>query len=254
MVAVRFLGGGLLLWPFARRRRPVPGEVRAALLCAVALLAGYVLLNLGLQRTTSTAAAFITYLLVILVPVLDALIHRHPPAAPVAAGVVLAAAGLLLLAGGGGAGRGIGLGLGELFALGCAFAFSVHILLLGRFAPGLDVLRFTALQLLLVGAGGLLPALATGELLRLHGGEWPATGYLAIAGLGGLVLQITGQQVVGPTRTSLLLMLEPVLAAVGGYVIGERLHATNLLGALLILGGVLLGELATLDRSVKQAG
>jgi len=79
-------------------------------------------------------------------------------------------------------------------------------------------------------------------------------GPIFTAGLAGLVLQITAQQVVGPTRTSLLLMVEPVLAAVGGYVIGERLHASNLLGAVLILGGIALAEVSTLDRSVKEAG
>jgi drug/metabolite transporter (DMT)-like permease len=241
VVALRFLGGGLLLAPWAARRPARSGDVGKAALCALVLLTGYVALTVGLQRTTSTAAAFITYLLVIIVPVLAAITSRRLPPAAVAAGAVLATSGLVLLAGGG-----FRFGGGELLVLGCAFAFAVHILLLGRFALGTDVLRFAALQLLRVGAGALVPALARGEVQSLGARSWMACGYLALAGLAGLVLQVAGQRVVGPSRTSLLLMVEPVLAAGGGYVIGERLRPVNLLGAFLILGGIAVSELPAL--------
>ena len=78
---------------------------------------------------------------------------------------------------------------------------------------------------------GLVPAAVRGELSGLGGGALLACGALAAAGLGGLVLQIAGQRTVGPARTSLLLMLEPVLAAVGGYLIGERLAPLGFVGA-----------------------
>ncbi|HVF31542.1 MAG TPA: DMT family transporter [Acidimicrobiales bacterium] len=238
LVALRFLAGGLLLLPWALRRPPGEREGRAVAWCSVALLAGYLLLTVGLQRTTSTAAAFICYLLVVIVPVLSAVLLRRPPSAPVVAGVVLATAGLFLLAGDG-VGR---LGPGEALVLGCAVAFAVHILLLDHFGATLDPVRFTAFQLLAVGVVALVPAAVRGELGGLRPAGLAATAFLGAAGLGGLLLQIRGQRTVGPSRTSLLLMLEPVLAAVGGYAIGERIAPWGFVGAALILLGILVSE------------
>lgn len=240
VASLRFLAGGVVLLPFALRRPsgvPPAAEVRAALWCSAALLAGYLFLTVGLQTTTSTAAAFITYLLVVMVPLLSAVVLRRVPPAPVLGGALLATTGLFLLAG-----DGLRLGKGEALVLGCAFAFAVHILLVGRFAAGLDPVRFTAFQLLGVGLGGAVPAVFLRELGDVTAGAGLAIGALAAAGLAGLLLQIAGQRTVGPSRTSLLLMLEPVLAAVGGYLLGERLPALGFLGAALILVGIGLSE------------
>lgn len=252
LVGLRFLLGGLLILPWAIRRpagADAAVEGRAVAACSVALVTGYLLLTVGLQRTTSTAAAFITYLLVVIVPVLSAVVLRRPPAAKVAVGAALATAGLFLLAG-----DGLGaLGLGEALVLGGAFAFAVHILLLDRFAAALDPLRLAAFQLVAVGVTALVPAAARGELAGIDAGGLAAGAFLAVAGVGGLVLQIAGQRTVGPSRTSLLLMLEPVLAAAGGYVIGERVPAIGFAGAVLILAGILVAELP-LDPRVRQPG
>lgn len=252
VTALRFVVGGVVLLPWAWRRARAEGEGRAVLLCSAALLAGYLLLTVGLQSTTSTQAAFITYLLVVIVPVMSALMTRRLPSKALAAGVVLATAGLLLLVGR------VELGRGELLVLGCAVAFAFHILALGAFADRVDFVRLTAFQLLAVGLGATIPAVALGELRGLSEGALLACGFLAAVGVGGLLLQIAGQRLVGPTRASLLLMLEPVLAAIGGYVIGERLPAIGFVGAGLILGGIVVSELdspsPSLDPVVKQDG
>jgi drug/metabolite transporter (DMT)-like permease len=248
VVGLRFLLGGVVLLPFALRRPAAPRtEVVAVGWASVWLLAGYVTLTVGLQETTSTAAAFICYLLVVLVPILSSLLLRRVPSPPVIVGVLLATVGLFLLAG-----DGIRLGRGELLVLACAFAFAVHILVLDRFAERVDVLRLASFQLLAVGVGALVPAALRGELRGLGAGALAVCAFLAAAGVGGLVLQITGQRSVGPTRTSLLLMIEPVLAAVGGYLIGERIAPLGLVGAALILVGIVVSELP-LDRGHDQA-
>lgn len=250
-MSLRFLAGGMVLLPFALRRATTvaaPAEARATLWCSAALLAGYLFLTLGLETTTSTAAAFITYLLVVIVPLLSALVLRRIPAPPVVGGALLATAGLFLLAG-----DGLRLGRGELLVLGCAVAFAVHILCLGHFAAGVDVVRLTCFQLVAVGVAAAVPAAVRGELSELRGAALVACAALAAAGLAGLLLQVAGQRTVGPARTSLLLMLEPVLAAVGGSLMGERLPALGFLGAALILAGIALAEVP-LDRRVRADG
>ena len=103
-LAARFLIAAAVLFPFARRSGRLPSEtgvLRAGVLCGLALAAGYVFQTVGLQYTSSSVSAFITYLLVVIVPVLSAVILRRVPGPAVITGVVLATAGLFLLTGAG---------------------------------------------------------------------------------------------------------------------------------------------------------
>ena len=124
-LAVRFTIGALVLWPFARRRAARPGEWRDGIRCGLALWAGYVFQTIGLQYTDSATSAFITYQLVVFVPLLEALVHRRRPHPATLAGVAVAVVGLVLLTDPGGTG---GFGRGEVLTLACAVAFGVHVL------------------------------------------------------------------------------------------------------------------------------
>ncbi|HMS90440.1 MAG TPA: EamA family transporter [Acidimicrobiales bacterium] len=99
-LAARFLLAAAVLWPIARRRPSSVDEVRHGVLAGLSLLAGYLLQTEGLRHTTSATSAFITYLLVVLVPLLHSVRTRRPPTGAVVVGVVLSVAGLLLLSGG----------------------------------------------------------------------------------------------------------------------------------------------------------
>jgi len=243
-LAVRFLLGGLVLLPLAVRRPGGAGETRAGLWCGLSLLTGYVLQTVGLQYTTASVSAFITYLLVVIVPVISAVVLRRPPTAPTVVGVVVGTAGLFLLTG-----KGLALGRGEVLTLGCAVAFAAHIVLLAAFAPRFDVLRLNAAQLLVTGAACLVPGLFLGGY-RFTAEAWLAAAYTAVAVSAlALGLQLWGQRHVGPTRTSLLLMIEPVAAAVLGYVTGERLGLRGVIGAAVILVGIVVAEAPLLRRA-----
>src|ERR1700674_4226441 len=108
-LAARFLIGAAVLGVVDRIRgvrgaagsgEDVPrGLGRAGLMAGLVLLGGYVFQTVGLQYTTSSVSAFVTYLLVVLVPLLSPLILRHVPTAPTMLGVALATAGLFLLTG-----------------------------------------------------------------------------------------------------------------------------------------------------------
>ncbi|MBA2624190.1 MAG: DMT family transporter [Acidimicrobiia bacterium] len=112
-LVVRFFFGLLVLLPLAtwrRRRTPsapvAPGLLRAGIGAGLALSAGYALQTIGLQYTTSSVSAFVTYLLVIFVPLLSAIALRRPPLPATVAGVALSVAGLALLSAGDGVGAG----------------------------------------------------------------------------------------------------------------------------------------------------
>ena len=256
-LAVRFLIGAVVLAAVVRGRRDVPrrpGLASAGLVAGTLLLGGYLFQTIGLQYTTTSVSAFVTYLLVVLVPLLSALALRRVPSASTLIGVGLATGGLFLLTG-----KGVALGKGELLTMGCAFCFALHILVLAEVAPRFDTLRLNAVQLGVVGAACLLPG------LWLGGYSWPLSAWLAAAYTGvmasaiALGLQVWGQRQVGPTRTSLLLMIEPVSAAIIGVIIGEHLGWAGAAGAGLILAGIAVAELRPLlprknpDRYVMLA-
>lgn len=239
-LAVRFLVGALVLVPFARRAPRQPGRLNAGLAAGVALLAGYVFQTVGLQYTTPPVSAFVTYLLVVIVPLISAVVLKAPPSREVVTGVILAFAGLVLLTGD--AIGSVDVDKGELLTLGCALAFAVHIVVLSQVAPRYDTITLTAVQLAFVGAACLLPGAFLG------GYAFPARVWVAVIYTGVTVsalafaLQVWGQRVVGPTRTSLLLMLEPVAAAALGYALGDGLAPAAAGGAVLILAGVAVAE------------
>ena len=236
-LSARFLIAALVLLPMARRRPPEAGLFIAAFWCALALLAGYVFQTVGLQYTTGSVSAFITYLFVVIVPVMSAVFLKHFPSATTVAGLLVATTGLVLLSGGANS-----FGRGEWLTLGCAFSFAAHVVLLAHYSPRHDTWKLTCAQLAMVGGLLLVPGLFTGGF-GFPAKAWAAAAYTAVAAsAGALGLQIWGQRQVGPSRTSLLLMLEPVSAAVLGYVVGDRLGAAGVAGALLILAGIALAE------------
>lgn len=236
-LSARFLIAALVLLPMARRRPPEAGLFRAAFWCALALLAGYVFQTVGLQYTTGSVSAFVTYLFVAIVPVMSAIFLRHFPSTATVAGLIVATIGLVLLSGGANS-----FGKGEWLTLGCAFSFAAHVVLLAHYSPRHDTWKLTCAQLAIVGGLLLVPSLFTGGF-AFPAKAWAAAAYTAVAAsAGALGLQIWGQRLVGPSRTSLLLMLEPVSAAVLGYLVGDRLGVGGVVGALLILGGIALAE------------
>jgi drug/metabolite transporter (DMT)-like permease len=257
-LVARFAIGALALVPLAvRRGRPGPGFGRAVALLGGLLAAGYVLQTVGLQDTTSSVSAFLTYLLVVFVPILSALVLRSPPSGVAVASVLLAVGGLLLLtAGASGEGLGGGLGRGELLTLGCAVAFGAHIVALADVAPRFDVVQLNLGQFAVLAATLAVPGVFLGGY-GLTGATLLAALYTGVVvSAVAFGLQVWGQRRVSATRTALVLLLEPVFAAVLGYVAGERLGPLGALGAGVILVAILVSEVggARLARRVGRGG
>jgi len=252
-LAVRFSIAAVVLWLIARQRPARPHEVRDGVVAGSALLVGYVLQTIGLQYTSSATSAFITYLLVVFVPLLGFVLLGRRPHPVTLVGVAVAVVGLVLLTDpGGGAATG-GFGKGEVLTLGCAIAFAGHVVILGETAHRHDPIRLSAIQVTVVGAGCAIPG------LWLGGYGFPAPALAAavatalVATALAFVLQVFGQATVPPARAAVLLLVEPVSAALLAAVTGDPLGAVQLLGAALILVAVVLSEVAPewLDRRVS---
>jgi drug/metabolite transporter (DMT)-like permease len=177
-------------------------------------------------------------MLVVFVPFISFVTTRHAPHPLTLVGVVLAVAGLVLLTGGADA----GFGRGEVLTLGCAVAFAAHLVFLGGVAPRHDAVRLTTVQLATVGAACLVPAAVQGGF-DLDGGALAAAAFTGVfATAVAFLAMVWAQRVVSPSRAAIILLLEPVFAALLSAVVDEPLTAAVVAGGGLILIAVLLAE------------
>jgi drug/metabolite transporter (DMT)-like permease len=234
-------------------------DIRLGALTGLFLALGYQLQTAGLARTTPTKSAFLTGLVVVIVPLLSAIPGVSPagtlkPTLDTYLGALLALAGLLLLTDPGGTGWAIfsGLGYGELLSLACAFAYAAHLLMLARAAPVVSARRLGTLQ---IGFAALvmLFTLPLGGYPMLHSEPvlWVALGVTAIlATAAAFTIQSWAQQHLPASHTALIFTLEPVFAWLTSLLFfGERLGLRAMLGAGLILAGILLAELRPTSRA-----
>jgi drug/metabolite transporter (DMT)-like permease len=239
---LRFSIAVLALAPFAIAVARSKGEDRRLLwrvgtIAGVLLFGGYATQTIGLQYTSPSTSAFITGLYVCLTPFIEAAVRRRAPSPWVIAGIVVATAGLFLLTG-----ADLGFGPGEVWTLACAALFAIWIVYQGAYAHRLHPIPFTAVQMGMVALLCIPPATAQGA------GDLTALALFAAAFTGiacssiALSLQLFGQRRIAPSRAALILLSEPVFAALAGYIAGERLGAVEGVGAVVILLGIAITE------------
>ncbi|MFD0331251.1 DMT family transporter [Streptacidiphilus monticola] len=136
-----------------------------------------------------------------------------------------------------------GFGIGELATLGAAVAAAAEIVLIARFAGRIDLRRITFVQLLSAGVLSFLAMPVAGEPVPGFSWVW----LVAAVGLGAAsaVIQLTmnwAQKSVPPMRATVIYAGEPVWGGVVGRIAGDRLPGPALLGAGLIVLGVLVSE------------
>jgi drug/metabolite transporter (DMT)-like permease len=248
---VRFALGSLSLvplWLIGRRRatsRTAGRDTRVLLLAGGvaggALFLGASLQQAGLVYTTAGKAGFITGLYVVLVPLLG-LFWRQRVGPGGWVGAAAAATGLYLLS----VRQGLSLDRGDALVLAGAFFWAVHVLVIGWWTSRVNAIELAALQFAICSALSLLVAVLF-ETITPEG----ITGAAIPILYGGLfsvgiafTLQVVAQRDAAPTATAILLSLEAVFAALGGWaLLGETLSWRGLAGCALMLAGVLTSQL-----------
>ncbi|WEG10870.1 DMT family transporter [Pullulanibacillus sp. KACC 23026] len=221
--------------------------IRNGMLLGLILFIGYGTQTLGLLYTTSSKAAFITGLSVILVPLLSFLFLKQAPKKTALIGVILATIGLYLLT----MVNSLSLNRGDLLALFCAFAFGLHIIMTAKITNEFSSFLLTIVQLLTVSllsfvSGSLLNGLpATFDITPFKNGQvlfaclFTAVFATAIA----FLFQTRLQRYTSPTHVGLIFIMEPVFAALTALIWAhESLKPATEIGGLLIIAGMVLAE------------
>ena len=234
---------GLVFLGSYGRAVAVGRSLAAGALAGICLFCGYFFQTTGLRYTTPSKSAFITALSIVMVPLLVSFVHKSVPHAAELAGVMLATAGLGLMTLDR---QSLALNRGDLLTILCAVAFALHIMVLGHYSGKVSV------ELMSLGQVATTALIASGAFWWA---ETPRVVWspklivaLVVTGLLATALAFTvqtwAQRHTSPTRTALIIAMEPVFAwVVSLLVAAERFSARGLAGGLLILGGVILAEL-----------
>jgi drug/metabolite transporter (DMT)-like permease len=256
--AVRFTLGALVLVPFLILRRPDFPKVREKpvstrrkigwlqFILGLILFGGISLQQYGLLFTTAGNAGFITGLYVVFVP-LTGIFFGHRVGLRLWVSVALASAGLYFLS----VGAGFTINPGDIFVFGCALFWTAHVLLVGYLAPRRDPVHIAMIQFTVCSVLSWIVAIGIEEIRldRIMAAAWPIL-YGGVLSVGiAYTLQIVAQQKAHPTYASIILSLETVFAVFGGWLIlSEEITARIFLGCGLMLTGMILAQIRTINR------
>lgn len=217
---------------------------KASLICGTLLFAASAAQQIGITLNPNSTAksAFLTAMYVVLVPVFGlALGRKNSPQLWVS--MVISVAGLYLLCMKNGFG---GIEASDLVLLLCAVLFSFQILSIDHFAPQVDGVRLSLLQFFVVAVESSIAALLleTPSIAQFGENLLPIA-YCGIFSSGvAYTLQIIGQKDLHPAIASLIMCMESVFSALGGWLIlHQSLSARESVGCALIFVAVVLAQL-----------
>lgn len=225
-------------------RAHLPLVVAAA---AVGILLNQLTFNYALDKTSAGNTA----LILASAPAFAALFaslagHEHVrPRHWLALGVSVGGVGLVIEGGAGVAGVSL---LGDLLAVGAAVTWAAYSVMLRPLFAHYSAARISALM---VSLGGLM--LIPFGLPQLVGQDWSSLGGLRFGAWGYStifpvlvtnLLYFRALRTIGASRATLYMYLQPFLGALfAAWLLGERVTALQILGGVVIVGGVSMGRL-----------
>ena len=243
LLSVRFSIAAVLyaVYLFGFKKQKITAdEIRAGSILGIALFFSYGTQTLGLNYTSATNSAFITGLFVILIPLLSAIILRKVPERKAVAAVIVGLAGLALLTNFQGK-----LNLGDAITLLTALGFALHIILTVKYAKKASISSLILVQIAVTALLSFAVMFATAKAP-------PAISMPTIASLLFLavfatvianLVQTSALAAMDPTKVGLILITEPIFAALFSFIIlHETLALSQGIGAILIFAGMFIAE------------
>ena len=217
--------------------------LKAGLVCGTLLFLASAAQQLGITLDPSTAkAGFLTAMYVVLVPVFGLFLGRKS-SAQLWVSMAIAVVGLYLLCMKDGFGS---IQSSDGLLLLCAVLFSFQIMSIDHFSPLVDGVRLSLLQFIVVAVESTAAALLfETPTLAEFGTNLLPIAYCGVLSSGaGYTLQILGQKNLNPAIASLIMCLESVFSALGGWLLlNQSLSLRESAGCALIFAAVVLSQL-----------
>jgi drug/metabolite transporter (DMT)-like permease len=271
---LRFLLGGLIMFPFSRLnpwhkgKRPInrryPGEgnknlapimdrksIFFVISAGLVLFAGSTLQQAGLKYTTAANAGFITTLYVIFVPIILVIFLREKIHWIAWVGALIAIAGSLLLSTGGT----LRLAPGDSWEMAGAVMWALDVIIVSRAVKHMEVLTFSVGHYFIAAALSLGISLFLPRSLAGMAVGWWTIVYIGLFSTAiGYTLQALGQKYAPATDATILLSMESVFAALAGFIfLGETMLPVQLVGCGMILAAVIITQMNAMRSRLPVA-
>ncbi|MBR2589996.1 MAG: DMT family transporter [Clostridia bacterium] len=262
-----FIGAAVLLIFIVLSRRlqkktapPVAWRklVLAGVICGVVLCIAMNLQQVGISvypedvNNIPGRSGFLTAMYVVLVPI-SGLFFRKKVPPPVWFATLLAVLSLWLLCLKNGFG---GIYLGDVLMFICALAFTAHIITVDIFGTEVDGVMLSCVQFFVAGVISCLISVIfeTHVSFQVITDAWLPILYVGVLSSGvAYTLQIIGQAHTEPAVASILMSLESVFAALGGWVVfHEALSGRELLGCACMFAAVILSQVPQFTERKKS--
>jgi drug/metabolite transporter (DMT)-like permease len=256
--AVRMLIGGITLLPFIFffRSKNVQGVAKRSksdwvkhnktlliggTLCGTVLFVASNLQQIGINYSTVSKAGFITALYIIIVPVIG-IFYKKRPNFSLWISIFIALCGMYFLC----ITDGFTIDSGDILLILSAFTFSIHILVIDHYSPLVEGVKLSCIQFFVCGSLSLIAMIFFEEpelssILQ----AWLPILYTGILSCGiAYTFQILGQKRVNHIIASLIMSLESVFSALGGWILlGESLTVRESAGCILLFSAIILAQL-----------
>lgn len=252
LVAVSHLAENKKLAPAEKKKFPIKDVVIGGACCGLALFVGSNLqqhafyLDLGPGKV-----GFITALYMVLVPVAGIFMKRKL-GLNIWAGVGLGVIGLYLLSVPAG---GFSIGKGELIAIGGAFAFAAHILVIDYFCKSVNNIALSCAQFFFAGILSVICMFIFEEpnIEDILSASVPLL-YAGVMSCGvAFTAQIFGQKYSDPTVASILLCLESVFAVIFGFIfLKDKLQSREMIGCVIMFTAIMLTQIPAEKFKLKR--
>ena len=230
----------LTLWGDAATPEARKNLLYGGLWCGIVITVASVCQQFGLKYTSAGKTGFLTALYIVIVPVLG-LFFKRKSSWILWLAVALALAGSWLLCGGISS-----VGKGEIFVIACAFVYSIHIMVIDHYAAKCDCVRLSTLQFAVATVLAATASFIAGEpwIARDIAATAPYWLFCGICSSAiAFTLQMVAQKYLHPVTATLLMSLESVFAAIGGWIfLHEVLSVRELIGCTIIFCAVLTAQ------------
>jgi drug/metabolite transporter (DMT)-like permease len=248
--AVRFTLASLLLWLVLRvaegPARLAPEVMRRLVILGVVGNTFYQLaFILGLAHTTATNSALIVATVPTVVAVIAGAKGLERVTRRMWSGIALGTLGVVLVIAASGIEFSASTLYGDLLTVLAVFCWAGYTVGLRRLPAGVSPLRVTTITSI-AGTPGLvlagLPGVFRLDWTAIPAGAWAGLAYATLLSLVvAYILWNRSVQTVGGTRTAIYMCVTPLVAAVAAWaMLGEQARPSQAVGAILIIGGVLL--------------
>lgn len=243
LVGYRFLLASFIILPYLIIKRiNIFYNIKSGLILGILLWLLYVPQTVGLKYTTASNSGFITGLFIVFVPIFSYLMFKEIPSFMKLISVILATIGLWILTGGLKE-----INIGDIFTLGAAMAYSLHLLFAGKIMKEKNnpyLLNFQ--QFFFVGIFSIIFSLvAKYPLSGLSSSSINVILFLAIfPTITAFVVQLEAQKFTSSLKVAVIFSLEPVFAAIFSWTLGgETFRISGILGGSFIVAAMILSEI-----------